>query len=110
MMAQEIGAFTFLFAQHKPLQQLDAKGVLLPKQAPKRLIRVRLDQLPQLPKIPIVGSLGNTQPVDSISYVYVQDSEGIKPGSKAPSAGFTRGEIDDINAVSAPSRVGKIVG
>ncbi|KAF2465819.1 uncharacterized protein BDR25DRAFT_378525 [Lindgomyces ingoldianus] len=92
-----VGAFTFLFAQYKPKPKPNAQNQMpATRPSPKRLIRVRLDHLPTLPNIPIVGSIG--QPVDSISYVYVQDSEGINPANKSPSAGFTLQEIDAINA------------
>lgn len=90
----DVGAFTFLFAQYKPIPKKDHDG-RLPSTRPsaKRFVRVRLDQLPSLPNIPIVGRIG--QPVDSISYCYVQDSESLKVGQS--STGFTRQEIDAIN-------------
>ncbi|KAF2737786.1 hypothetical protein EJ04DRAFT_86888 [Polyplosphaeria fusca] len=93
----DIGAFTFLFAQYKPVPQVNDQGKLPARQKPKRLIRVRLDQLPELPNIPIVGSLGGGQPVDSISYVYVQDAEKAKTATTNTPAGFTRAEIAAIN-------------
>lgn len=65
------------------------------KPKPKRLIRVRIDHLPNLPDIPVVGSIG--QPVDSIEYMFVQDSTAA---AGATTAGFERSEIDQINNVS----------
>jgi hypothetical protein len=104
-----VGAISVMFVQYKPLggstkgdnEAIGADGNPEPtiaKPAVKRIVRVRLDRLPQLPSIPVVGSI--QQPVDSIDYVYVQDT--VATAQKLPTAGFTTSEIEDINSVSSP--------
>lgn len=101
------GALSFLFVQYNAASAsaagaADSTRVATPpaRPSPKRLLRVQLNNLPKLPQIPIVGNID--QPVDSIDYVFVQDSAGValRTAGKATGAGFTRAELADINSVS----------
>lgn len=96
------GSLSFLFIQYNaaPPSRSTGSGPSPARPSPKRLLRVQLNNLPKLPQIPIVGNID--QPVDSIDYVFVQDSAGVvaQTAGKATGAGFTRAELMEINGVS----------
>ena len=96
------GSLSFLFIQYNAAMPSGSTGSSPSpvRPSPKRLLRVQLNNLPKLPQIPIVGNID--QPIDSIDYVFVQDSAGVasKTAGKATGAGFTRAELVDINSVS----------